>query len=83
MSSERDYSYYSRGEGKPHAGPITDPPRQPTPVRFNDLPALFVQHFNARKMEFREAERAWKTQKVIPQAFISPLRWRSFGLKGF
>ncbi|WCM27192.1 hypothetical protein NDN01_24950 [Sphingomonas sp. QA11] len=83
MNSEKDYSYYSGGKGAPDAGPITNPPRQRTPVRFNDLLALFVQHFNARKKEFREAEQAWKTRKEIPQAFISPLRWHSFGLKGF
>jgi hypothetical protein len=52
-------------------------------VRFNDLPALFVKHLNARRQEFKKAEEAWKTEKTIPKAFLSPLKWRSFDLKGF
>jgi len=52
-------------------------------VRFNDLPALFIDRLNARRQEFREAKQAWETSKKVPQAFISPMEWQSFGIDGF
>lgn len=83
MSSKQDYSGYVGGRWDPHYDPKTQEGRQPSPVRFNDLPALFVARLNARRQEFREAKQAWETHKVVPWAFISPLKWQSLGNDGF
>jgi hypothetical protein len=83
VSSTQDYSGYVGGKWDPKYDPKTQGRRQPSPVRFNDLPALFVEHLNARREEFREAKQAWEASKIVPKAFISPMKWQSFGLDGF
>jgi len=56
---------------------------QPTPIKFQDLPAEFARYLKNRRAEFSDAEEKWKTEKTLPKAFISPMKWRSFGLSGF
>ncbi|MGH6613778.1 hypothetical protein [Sphingomonas sp.] len=85
VSATADHSGFVKGRWKPDNDDPRkgDDGRQPTPVRFKDLPALFATRLNARRKEFAEAKRAWETDRVLPTSFISPFQWRSFGIKGF
>jgi len=56
---------------------------QRTPIRFQDLPAAFARYLKNRRAEFSDAKEKWETEKILPKAFISPMKWRSFGLSGF
>ncbi len=89
-SVAEDHSRYTKGYTDDSKGQsLTKKARkkiildQPTPVDFRDLPARFEYYLKSRRAEFNRAEQAWKTSKILPKAFISPLRWRSFGLDGF
>jgi hypothetical protein len=86
VSATQDYSFYPIP--RPHTDPKTGAATrvaelQPTPIRFRDLPAEFARHLQYRQAEFRRAEQAWRRGGTLPKAFISPMRWRSFGLDGF
>jgi hypothetical protein len=85
MSADRDYSLYVGGRPKPEndRADRQDAGRQPTPIRFGDLRALYYQRLDARRKEFAEAKAAWEKDHVLPQSFISPFRWRSFDITGF
>ena len=87
LSLKDDHSFYEQDYGVTKIDPktgrrIVSPP-QFTPVAFRDLPANFERYLKYRKAEFSAAQQAWETKKIIPKAFISPLKWRSFGLDGF
>lgn len=84
-SAEEDHSAYTRrpSASKGKSASRAAPSLQPTPIPFNDLRAEYYRRLDARRKEFAEAKSAWEKERVPPKAFISPFRWRSFGIEGF